>query len=320
MKAAQYTSRGRVEIVDAAMPPEEPDRLLVRMTHAAVCGSDLHLLHDSPSERFPLAPGCSGHECVGRIVSGSSSADINRPVLIIPPKDDGFAEFISVEAKHAIHLPENLTLEEGLLAQQLGTVLHALKKIDNVIGKSAVVVGQGPAGLLFTTMLAQMGAGVVIGIDLVDHRLDTARMLGASHAANAGREDPLEVVREATRGMMADLVVEAVGKPETINLCADLVRSKGTVLLFGVPKRSAIHWEADRFFRKQTHFVLSVHTQAERDYWPFRLALDLAARRRVDLSPLISHRLPFARIDEAFRLAETKEDGAVKVLLHFEHE
>ena len=176
------------------MPAEGPDRLLIRMTHAAVCGSDLHLLHDSPADRFPLAPGCSGHECVGQIVSGGAAARGDGSVLIIPPEDDGFAEYIVVEAHHAIPLPENLTLEEGLLAQQLGTVLHALKKIDNVIGKSVVVVGQGPAGLLFTTMLAQMGARTVIGLDLVDHRLETASMMGATHAANVGREDAIEVV------------------------------------------------------------------------------------------------------------------------------
>lgn len=320
MKAAQYTSPGRIEVVDAAMPSEEPGRLLVRMTHAAVCGSDLHVLHDSAAELFPLAPGFSGHECVGRIVAGSSSSEVDRPALIIPPGDDGFAEFLSVPARHAIPLPDNLTLEEGLLAQQLGTVLHALKKIDNVIGKSVVVVGQGPAGLLFTTMLSQMGARAVIGLDLIDHRLETARAMGASHTSNADREDAREAVREITHGAMADLVVEVVGKPETINLCADLVCSKGTVVLFGVPKRSAIHWEADRFLRKQTHVVLSVGTQGEPDHWPFRLALDLVSRRGVDVSPLISHRLPFARIDEAFHLAETKEDGAVKVLLEFNHE
>ncbi len=317
VKAAQYTSSGRVEIVDTEMPAERSDRILVRMTHAAVCGSDLHVLHDSPDKRFPLAPGYSGHECVGTIISAPTPEDVDTPVLLIPPKDNGFSEYLSVDKRHAIPLPENLTPEEGLMAQQLGTVLHCLKKLDNVIGKSVAVVGQGPAGLLFTTLLAQMGAHRVIGLDVIDHRLETARRMGATHAANPDREDPFEAVRHATQGTMADVVIEAVGKPETMNLCADLVRSKGTVVFFGVPKRSAIHFEADRFFRKQNHVVFSVNTQSEPDHWPFRLALDLASRRRVDLSALISHRLPFAHIGDAFHLAHTKDDGAVKVLLEF---
>lgn len=299
------------------MPPEHADHVLVQMTHAAVCGSDLHVLHDSPENRFPLAPGCSGHECVGRIVSAPSPDDIEQPVLVIPPKEDGFAEYIAVHKRHAIPLPANLTLTEGLMAQQLGTVLHGLRKLGNVIGSTAVVIGQGPAGLLFTLMLAKMGARQVIGIDLVSHRLKSARRMGATHVVDAAHEAAAEVVREHTRGTMADVVVEAVGKPETINLCADLVRSKGTVLLFGVPKRSAIRFEVDRFFRQQAHVVTTVQTQAEPDHWPFRLALDLAARGQVDLTPLITHRLPFRRIDRAFDLAHTKEDGAVKVLLEF---
>ena len=317
MKAAQYTAPGCVQIVHANMPPEAPDRMLIQMTHAAVCGSDLHVLHDSSAARFPLLPGRSGHECVGRVVAAPSDAAVGTPVLVIPPHDDGFAEYVAVEAQHAIPLPPSLTQEEGLLSQQLGTVLHCLRKIEPVIGLSVAVVGQGPAGLLFTTMLAQSGAGQVIGFDLVDHRLDTARRMGATHAANPGREDPREVVRELTGGRMADLVVEVVGKAETINLCADLVRPKGTVVLFGVPKRLSIEFEVDRLFRKQARLVPSVGTQAEPDHWPFRLALDLVARRRVDLSPLISHRLPFERIGEAFHLAHSKEDGAVKVLLEF---
>ena len=317
MKAAQYTAPGCVEIVQADMPFEAPDRMLIQMTHAAVCGSDLHVLHDSSAARFPLPPGRTGHECVGRVVAGPSEASVGRPVLVIPPNDDGFAEYVAVEARHAIPLPEVLTLEEGLLAQQLGTVLHCLRKIDPVIGLTAAVVGQGPAGLLFTMMLAQSGAGQVIGFDLVDHRLDVARRLGATAVSNSARENPREVVRELTGGRMADLVVEVVGKAETVNLCAELVRPKGTVLLFGVPKRPTIEFEVDRFFRKQARLVPSVGTQAEPDHWPFRLALDLVARRRVDLSPLISHRVPFERIGEAFHLAHSKEDGAVKVLLEF---
>lgn len=301
------------------MPDEQPGHVLVRMAHAAVCGSDLHTLHDHPAATFPRSPGCSGHECVGVVVSnGLSGPNVGQAVLVIPPRDDGFAEYLSVEPQHVIPIPGDLTLEEGLLAQQLGTVLHCLHKLDNVIGKSAVIVGQGPAGLLFTTLLAQMGARRVIGLDRVDHRLEVARLMGATHAVHVERVDPTEAVREITQGGMADVVIEAVGEAEPINLCARLVRPKGTVALFGVPKSPSVTFDYDAFFRKQAQLFFSVDTQSERDHWPFRLALDLVARGRVDVSPLASHRLPFERIDEAFRLARTPaDDGAVKVLLHF---
>ena len=302
------------------MPDERPEHVLVRTELAAVCGSDLHTLHDHPEASFPRSPGCSGHECVGIVASSASALpglSAGQPVLVIPPDDNGFAEYLSVEPLDLIPLPEGMTLEQGLLAQQLGTVLHCLKKLDNVVGKTVVVVGQGPAGLLFTTLLSQMGAARVVGVDRIDHRMALARRMGATHVVHADESDPVEAVSEITHGRMADVVVEAVGKAETINQCAALVRSKGSVALFGVPKSPQLTLAYDEFFRRQAVLFFSVHTQSEAGHWPFRLALDLLARGRVDLSGLATHRLPFRRIDEAFRLARSPEDGAVKVLLQF---
>lgn len=299
------------------MPEEHDGRVLIRLAHAAVCGSDLHTLRNHPIDTYPHSPGCSGHECVGRVVAARAPFKENDRVLIIPPKNDAFAEYIAVEPRDAIPIPDELSLEEGLLAQQLGTVLHCLKKIGNVINSTAVVVGQGPAGLLFTTMLAQLGARQVIGLDLVEHRLETARRMGATHTVNVAANDARTAVEELTNGAMADLVVEAVGKTETINLCGELVRRKGTITLFGVPKSNSFAFDYGVFFRKQAEVIFSVDTQSEPNHWPFRLALDLVARRRVDVSPLITHRMPFARISDAFDLAETKRDGAVKVVVDF---
>lgn len=318
MKAALYTAPGRIEIVDVPAPAPAPGDLLVRMETATICGSDLHYLADSPPETYPWKPGQSGHECIGTIESlHSDRFPPGLRVLVLPPGFDGFAEFILADSTCVIPLPDDLESERAVLAQQLGTVIYCCKKLCNVLGKVFVVIGQGPAGLLFTMLLRMMGARCVIGLDLVDYRLEVARFVGASHTVNVERDDPVEAVRRITDGCMADGVVEAVGKAETVNLCPSLVRQCGEVALFGVPKEEMLPVAVEDFLRKNVRLVASANAQGEAGLTSFRLAVELIASRRLDVSPLISHRLWFADIVEGFRLAEEKRDGAVKILLKF---
>ena len=159
------------------------------------------------------------------------------------------------------------------------------------------------------------GAKTVIGLDVVDHRLDVSRAVGAAHTVNAERENPAEAVRELTDGALVDLVIEAVGKEETINYSLDLVRQNGDMLLFGIPKRSAFVFEYEKFLRKLLRTTSSAFTQQEPGLKSFRLGVDLIAQGRLDVMPLISHCLPLTEAPTAFSLAQTKEDNAVKVLV-----
>ena len=318
MKAAQYTAPGQIDLIDVADPVGAAGEVIVRTDKVTICGSDLHFLHDSPAGSYPWEPGQSGHECVG-IVEESADPAIRRGarMLVLPPTFNAFSQYLSLEPRYLIPLPDAVGLELGLLGQQLGTVVFCCRKLDNVLDKVVVVVGQGPAGLLFTTLLYHMGAKHVIGLDLVEPRLAVARQVGAAHALNVDQVDPVEAIRDLTDGQMADVVVEAVGKAETINLCADLVCEQGEIAIFGVPKKEVLPIAMEKYLRRNVNLVTSAYAQQEPGLRSFRLALDLIAQRRLDLSPLISHRLPFAQIREAFDLAETKRDGAVKVLLEF---
>ena len=318
MRAAQYTARGQIDLVTVADSEPAPGGLLLRANTAAICGSDLHFLHDSPEDSYPWKPGQSGHECVA-VVAESADSGVARGarVLALPPEFNAFAELFPAQPEHVIALPEDLESERGVLAQQLGTVVYCCRKFKSVLDRRVAVVGQGPAGLLFTMLLRAMGARQIIGLDLVAHRLDLARAMGASRAINVAREDPAEAVRACTGGKMADIVVEAVGRAETINLCPALVRDGGEIALFGVPKKEILPIALEAFMRKNVRIVTSVFAQGEPGLRSFRLAIDLIASGRIDVAPLVSHRLPFAAIREGFHLAETKHDGAVKVLLEF---
>lgn len=319
MKAAQYTAPGQIDLVEVAEPAGADGEVLLRTDKVTICGSDLHFLYDSPAASYPWKPGQSGHECVGVVEDASASAFRRGDrLLVLPPQFDAFREYQAVEPRWLIPLPDGMDPTVGILGQQLGTVVFCCRKLENVLDKVVVVVGQGPAGLLFTTLLYHMGAKQVIGLDLVEARLAVARQVGAAQALNVEQVDPVEAVRDLTEGQMADVVVEAVGKAETINLCPDLVRERGEVAIFGVPKKAILPIAMEKYLRRNLTMVTSAYAQREPGFRSFRLALDLIAQGRLDLSPLITHRLPFDRIRHAFDLAETKQDGAVKVLLEFD--
>ncbi len=315
MLAARYTAPGCVELVRTSDATCARDGLLLRPEVVGICGSDLHFCHDSSPDQYPLPPGFSGHECVAIVEEGSAYPCGTR-VLALAPDYDAFAEGLAATQDSVIPVPEGLAAERAVLAQQLGTVIYCSRKLPNVLDRNVVIIGQGPAGLLFTMLLSRMGARTIVGIDLEAHRLRLAAALGATCTVCASQEDTVEVVREHTQGTMADLVVEAVGKAETLDLCSVLVRPHGHIALFGMPKAQVLPVDVEAFLRMNVRITTSVFAQREPGLHSFRLALEMVASGRLDPWPLVSHQLPFASIARGFVLAETRTESAVKVLLH----
>ena len=117
MKAVQYVSPGNVAVIDVPVPERSAGEVLLRLDKVAVCGSDLHQLYDSAPASFPFAPGVSGHECIG-VVEETDSAEIRRGerMLIIPPDMNALAEYITVEPKWLIPIPDSLDSQRGVMA------------------------------------------------------------------------------------------------------------------------------------------------------------------------------------------------------------
>jgi threonine dehydrogenase-like Zn-dependent dehydrogenase len=324
MRAAQIVAPRRVELVDIPEPDlkeAKPGMIKVRLERACLCGSDSPFFaYDFEETAYPLRPGLSIHECLGTVVESTSTRFREGDFVLALPNEHqgGLCEYFCVPDALAIHLPrEGVPLEQILMTQPLGTVIWACQKLGNLLDKDVVIVGQGPMGLLFSHMLSNLGARHIITLDKLDYRLEASRKMRATHTINVEREDPVAAVQEITHGKMADLVVEVVGHGvNTLDLCLNLVRRLGTVLFFGVPDVEVEpNFPMLNFFRKNINLISSVGPDVVPN---FSLARDMIAQGRINVSPLISHVLPFQDIQKAYELFVNRKDGAIKVVLNYD--
>ncbi len=321
MRAVQVVAPGRAEFVEAPAPAVQPGHVLVRTSRVSLCGSDIWMLHYAPEAMYPFPPGTTGHEVVGYVaaVNGEGRGlKPGDPVLALVSGHVGMAEYCTLPAEHAVPLPPDKPLDHLLQAQQLGTVIYACKHLPGpVLGKTAVVIGQGSAGLWWDWMLRRLGARRVIGMDLLPHRLMLPRHYGATHTVNNREVDPVAAVREITGGELADLVVSAAGEPEAILLAPHLVRQHGDILYFGIPHSSTLQMDYWSFFRKYPRMKMISGAMDEPGQASIWQALEFIAGGEIDVGPVITHRLPFDQVMDAYELQHTRDEGAVKIVVEF---
>lgn len=315
MLAGHIQSRGKLELVEVPEPTIEKDgEVLFQPSTACLCGSDLPYF--DAAENYPLPVGLSLHEMVGSIVE--SSVERYSPgdrVLAVPINQHGFFQRYAVDAGRVIPMAPDLAEDLAVLAQPLGTAIHALKKIPHLIDLDVAIVGQGPMGQIFAACLKNMGAREIIAIDLLESRLETSPITGATRTICSSQVDPVEAVLGMTGGRGADLVIECVGhRDQAMDLCAELCREDGAILCFGVPPDSIEIKPWKKLFYKNTRIYTSVNPDFERD---FPLAMRWIAEGRIDLSALVTHHYPLSEAQKAFETFRDRTAGALKVILEF---
>ena len=325
MKAARLRAARHWEFVDVDEPVPGPGQMRVRLEQVAVCGSDLpEFLGVHPG--FPKAAGGTGHEGIGRVDSCPSGAYAEGERVLLWGFERGnglFQEAVLTLDQGLLRLPSDEVPEQVLLTQLLGTVIRPFRKLGNVINQRAVILGQGPAGLLFTAVLRNLGARDIVAVEPLDWRREFASRMGATHTIDPTAADPVEAVDEITGGAMADLVVEAVGNPETYGAAAVLCRRGGAVIGFGVPDKQVADGVLDlpllTMQRREINLVMTLNA-GDQPYDDYANALTWIEEGRLDLSGLVSHILPFAEIQRAFELAADKPapERPAKIVLSFE--
>ena len=319
MLAGEFTAPQQVNLVEVPEPTLSAEhgtgQIIFQPEITCLCGSDIPFFDHSPD--FPTAlVGHSLHEMVGTVIETNGQRfQAGERVLAVPVQQRGLYERFVLDETRAIPLTAGQPDEHLMLAQPLGTVLYALKKLPNLLDLDVAVVGQGPIGQMFCAAVRNLGARRIIGIDPIAERLVHSQQMGATATiCNAG-EAPQQTLAQFADGQLPDVVIEAVGHGEqALNLCIALCRPGGRILYFGVPPEVIDGVEWRELQQKNLTVHSSINPSFERD---FPLAMRWIAESRINLMSLITHRFPLSEIQTAFETFKYRRDGALKVAVEF---
>ena len=183
------------------------------------------------------------------------------------------------------------------------------------LGDTVAVVGMGFAGQVIAQVAAKKGAHRVIGIDVVNGKLEIARKLGLTHAINSAEADPLEGILDLTNGEGADVVVEVAGTNEAVQLCNDSVKHNGTIVFYSWITQD-VKLNISRWHNNSLEIVntgLVHHGVLQRRIWVPQ-ALRPVLNYQIDIASLITHEYSLDDIDKAMETANNNPE-AVKVLV-----
>ena len=346
MKAAIWDGSAQVKLVHKDIPKlQAPHEAIVKVSMAAICTSDLHILHGSVPE---ASVGVTlGHELVGTIMeTGSAVQDFvpgDRVSVNVETScghcfycqrglvnncsdplggwslgrriDGGQAEFVRIPyaAQGLNHIPAGVSDEASLFTGDLLSTGYWAAQISQIeAGQRVAVIGAGPTGLCTLMCLRLIPHVKLIVIDIDEERLAFAEKLGlADILLDPSRCDAVAEVRRLTEGRGADRVLEIAGGRDTLQLAWQIARPNAIVSVIAMYEEDQL-LPLPRMYGKN----LTFKTGGVDGVWCDEI-LALIAQGKIDARPLITHRFALDDIAEAYRLFAQREDHVMKVAITF---
>jgi len=340
VKAIVYEGAGRLLVKDMPKPQVGSSYVLIKVSAAGICGSDLEMARGNRPSVVP--PRIPGHEVSGQVVEiGEKTARfrIGDRVVVEPilscgacrncmagrynickdlrfvgvHADGAFAEFLAMPESRVHMIPDRFSFEEAAVLEPTAVGVHIVKRARISPADTVVILGAGPIGLQIAQVAKSTGAGHIIMTDVLDHRLDLAKRLAADFTINPTREDPLEHVNQITDGEGADVIIEAVGKSETILQTMDLVRVGGRILVGGLSVERFVT-EPPTFWMRQLLREVTVESSRSYAAGDWIAAIALASGGNINCEALVTHRFPLDEALGAYEIADKKLENSMKVL------
>lgn len=350
MKALQYYGKGDVRIDDVEEPKVRPGSVKIRPAYTGICGSDLHLYYDGPmdglqgvSAPHPLSgetlPVVFGHEFSGTVeevgegVEGYTVGDrvVVEPFMVcgecpmclsgrynLCPKmgfigisglGGGLAEHVVVEERW-VHPVGDMPLDQAALIEPLSVATQAVTLSGAKEGDVAVVGGAGPIGLLTAAVLRAVGATVIV-TELSAARKDKARETGvADYVVDPREQDPVELARELTGGLGADVAFECTSVPAVFDQLLTTLRPGGLLQVVALhPNQVTVDLGQVVMTEKIVQGTIgyaNVHPKA----------IEFVRSGKVDLAPFITAKIPVEDIvEQGYTVLHERPEEAVKILV-----
>jgi L-iditol 2-dehydrogenase len=341
-KVAYMTGLGKMEVKEVPMPEGDlaSNDVLVNIKAVGICASDLHFYDTGKCGELELTlPSVLGHEPAGEIVQvGSAVKHLKKDdrVFIDPQRPCGQCEHclkgnynlcdnmqcMSVEAEGAFaqysvrpanmcqKLPDSLSYEAAAMLEPFSFACSVVEKGDMAPGKSVAILGSGPIGLSILLAAKAYGATDIFMTDMVANRLKKAKEMGATRVININEEDYTTVIKKETNLRGVDIVVDTTGHESSYRTFDKAVIRGGSIVLVGVGPGEYYDINLAHIRDNEIRLV-GIFRFANTS----RRAIDMIRTGRVDISLLVSHRIPLSQISEAFDLVRSKADGVIKVVV-----
>jgi len=320
------------------VPAIGPGDVLVAVETASVCGTDLHIYHwDEWAQARIKPPYIPGHEfcgtvaAVGELVTDvkvgdfvsaemhvacgrckqcrSGQAHVCQFVKILGVDADGaFADYVKIPASNIWKLGDEIPRDFGSLFDPFGNAVHTVLS-GEIAGQTVAVTGCGPIGLFAIAVAKACGAADIFAIEPNETRRELARKMGAKTLLDPVSGDVERQVFEATGGTGVDVLLEMSGHPAAIAQGFRMLRMGGRASLLGIPSR-AVEMDLANGVIFKGAIVHGINGRKMYETW---FQAEALLRGGMDLSPVITHRLPLAEFDAAMKLLESGE--ASKILL-----
>lgn len=324
---------GNMEIRDVPEPQVGPGQIKIKISHAGICGSDLHIYHSDIA--IPVRPPVTvGHEFSGVIAEigeGVNGFSVGERVVsetayeycgVCDYCSEGyynlcngrrtlgywfngiFTSYTVVPAGRVHKIPDGVSDISAAMTEPLACVCHAIYDLCHIeAGDFVLVSGPGAIGLMAMQVAKANGARVAIsGMGQDMPRLELARSLGADFAVNVQEESLKDIVMAETGGYGANVVLECSGAAAGIDTGLNLIKKRGWFAQIGLAGKK-IEFDIEKICYKELHFSGSLGSR--KSSW--RRALALQESGQVRLEPLADVRLPLTEWQEAFRRFEAKE-------------
>jgi L-iditol 2-dehydrogenase len=333
---------GHIGLIETDRPAiEQPNQVLVRIQAVGICRSEVHALDGKHPFRKP--PVISGHEASGDVVAAGSavtgfepgdrvildhvvacgtcewcrSGDHNlcasKVVMGTHEWQGAFGEYVVTPEQALFRLPDNLSYVEGALVEPLMIAVHVARRGGVEAGTSVAILGTGSIGGLLVGVCRSWGADPIVGVDILEHPLEVATKMGATHILLQPQERLVERVRAISGGTGVDVAFVTADSPDLVDQALSMVRQRGRVVLVAVMAGEPVCLDPNNVIQREVQIVGSVMGNND----DMRTAIALAASGEVDVALTACPVLPIEEVARAMDLARSKDEGAIKVVLTF---